>query len=104
MKGDVENRFLKAYMEAEKQACNELFSNENKAFLWDVMLQMKPSIYAVLFNPMIHESTWGVISLHKTLKGAEITLAHHKHNIEKEEGAEYCNRMDWRIEKMELEE
>ena len=61
-------------------------------------------IYAALYNPMIHESTYGIISLHKTLKGAEMALSFHKHTIEKEEGIEYCNCMDWRIKKMELEE
>ena len=64
----------------------------------------KITVYAVLYNPMIHESTWGVISLHKSLKGAEIALAFHKHNTEKEEGVDHCNYMDWHIKKMELEE
>jgi hypothetical protein len=36
-------------------------------------------IYAALYNPMIHESTWGIISLHETRKGAEMAVEFHKH-------------------------
>ena len=40
---------------------------------------MKASkIYAAMYNPMIEESCFGVISLHKTRKGAEMAMEFHK--------------------------
>lgn len=85
----------------EQNKAKELWAAINDE-IWEAMSQPRPIIYAVMYNPMVHESTWGLISLHKSLKGAEITLSHHKHNTEKEEGAEYCGSMDWRIQKYDL--
>ena len=64
----------------------------------------KTIIYAALYNPMIHESTYGIISLHKSLKGAEMALAFHKHATEKEDGIQYCDFMNWSVEEIEVEE
>lgn len=35
-------------------------------------------VYAFLYNPCIHESSWGTVSLHKTRRGAEMALEFHK--------------------------
>jgi len=40
-------------------------------------------IYAAMYNECIHESAYGVLSLHETKKGAEITIAFHKENERK---------------------
>ena len=41
-------------------------------------------IYIAMYNPMIYESTYRVISLHRTRKDAEIALAFHKEEKRKE--------------------
>lgn len=37
----------------------------------------KQPLYAFLYNPMIHESGYITVSIHRTRKGAEIAMAHH---------------------------
>lgn len=64
----------------------------------------KTIIYAALYNPMIHESTFGIISLHKSLKGAEKSMESHRLWTQQEEGIEYCESMRWGIEEIEVEE
>lgn len=39
---------------------------------------MNNLVYLAMYNPMIHESTYGVISVHKTKRGAEMALEFHK--------------------------
>lgn len=41
-------------------------------------------VYAALYNPMIEESAWTTISLHRTRKGAEIAMKFHKEKQRKE--------------------
>jgi hypothetical protein len=50
-------------------------------------------IYAAMHNPNIHESTWGVIGLYRTRKGAEMAVEFAKHTREEDddEVAEYEN-------------
>jgi hypothetical protein len=39
---------------------------------------MKQKVYIAMCNPMIHESCYGVISVHKTRKGAEMAMEFNK--------------------------
>ena len=55
-------------------------------------------------NPMIHESCYGVISIHETRKGAEIAMEFDKSETIKEEGEEYCDCMRWEVFEMEVKE
>ena len=41
-------------------------------------------IYIVFYNPMIYESNPGVISIHRTRKGAEMVVEFHKAEKRKE--------------------
>lgn len=41
-------------------------------------------VFAAMYNPMIHESSFGVLSLHRTLKGAHMALMFHKREKRKE--------------------
>ncbi len=41
-------------------------------------------VYVALYNPMIYESSFGIISVHKTRKGAEMSIEFHKNEIKKE--------------------
>ena len=45
---------------------------------------MNEIVFAAMYNPMIHESTFGIISLHKTRKGAEMALEFHREEKRKE--------------------
>ena len=45
------------------------------------MAKAKDKIYAFIYNPMIEESTYSTISLHKTKEGAEIALKSHRDEI-----------------------
>jgi hypothetical protein len=45
---------------------------------------MKDNVFLAMYNPMIHESTFGVISVHKTRKGAEMAVEFHKDSMRKE--------------------
>ena len=38
---------------------------------------MKTILYIAMYNPMIYESSFGVISIHKTRKGAEMAMEFH---------------------------
>ncbi len=35
-------------------------------------------LYEALYNPMVHESTAQTLSIHRTLKGAEMAIEFHK--------------------------
>jgi hypothetical protein len=41
-------------------------------------------VWAFLYCPCIHESSFGIVSLHKTEKGAEIAMEFHRENERKE--------------------
>lgn len=70
-------------------------------------------IYQALYNPMVHESAYATLSIHKTREGAEKAIQEHK-DIEKarfdvlhfdeEEGTGYgydfCK--DWIVEETEV--
>jgi len=42
------------------------------------MAKTKDVVYVAMYNPMIHESIFGIISIHKTRKGAEMAMEFHK--------------------------
>ena len=72
-------------------------------------------VYAFKYNPCIHESAYATMSLHKTRRGAEMAMAFHKAEKEKEHWAIY-NRPDdyytspfgefegWLVTEMDVEE
>ena len=41
-------------------------------------------VYLAMYNPMIYESSFGVISIHKSRKGAEMAMEFHKNEKYKE--------------------
>ena len=41
-------------------------------------------IYEALYNPMIHESASATLSIHKTLKGAEMAIEFNKNETQRE--------------------
>ena len=41
-------------------------------------------LFVAMYNPMIHESCYGVISIHRTRKNAEMAMEFHKSNCKKE--------------------
>jgi len=49
---------------------------------------MKPAkdmkVYVALYNPMIHESAYTTLSIHKTRKGAEMAIEFHKNELREE--------------------
>lgn len=42
------------------------------------------TLYSAVYCPCIHESTFGTISTHRTRKGAEMAMEHHKESVRKE--------------------
>ena len=69
------------------------------------------TLYAFLYNPMIHESGYITISIHRTREGAEKALAWHKNDcikewkeIMKDDLAEFPfgQSQDWRIEEITI--
>ena len=63
---------------------------------------MKPKVYVAMHNPMIHESTYGIISIHETRKMAEMAMEFDKAETIKENGEEYCSCMAWAVFEVEL--
>jgi len=53
------------------------------------------TVYGAMFNPMIHESVYAVISLHWDKKDAEMAMEFHKHETLLENGIDSC--MAWTI-------
>ena len=47
-------------------------------------------IFAAMYNQMVEESCYGIISLHKTRMGAEIAMEYHKN----ERSKEYYNHLN----------
>lgn len=62
---------------------------------------MKEKIYGVMYNPMIHESCYGCLSIHKTRKGAEMAMEFHKKERSSEddydESIEYWNIYEYEL-------
>lgn len=72
---------------------------------------MSDKVYAFEYCPCIHESSLGVISLHRTKKGAEIAMELHKNEKKKEFDALYDNIEpvsgfgtfeDWRVREIKI--
>jgi hypothetical protein len=69
-------------------------------------------VFAVMFNPMIEESSFGLISLHKTKEGAERACEEHKEKIKEEENEtgyyttnphkKWDRWFAWKIEEIEI--
>ena len=49
-----------------------------------LMYQQPDTLYAFLYNPIIYESEYITVSIHRTREGAEKALSHHKYECEKE--------------------
>ena len=41
-------------------------------------------VFLAMYNPMIYESSFGVLSVHKTRKGAEMAMEFHREEMFKE--------------------
>lgn len=48
------------------------------------MTKKKETVFVALYNPMIHESSYGIISIHKTKRGAEMAMEFHKEEERKD--------------------
>lgn len=68
-------------------------------------------VYAFNYNPDINESVWATVSLHKTMKGAEMAMEFHKNERLKKWNELYCNEEtpfefgtyeDWYIKKYDV--
>lgn len=57
-------------------------------------------IYGVQYNPMIHESVFGCLSLHRSRKEAEMEMEFHKHQRMKED--DYSDVERWTIYEYKL--
>lgn len=56
-------------------------------------------VYGFFYNSMTEESSYGLISLHKTKKGAELAMEFHKNEAKKEyEDTKKRNGGEWPIE------
>ena len=65
--------------------------------------EMPTEIYAAIFNPMIHESGFVTLSLHRTQKGAEMAMEFHKAATIDEDGKlDDCKY--WDVVKMKIED
>ena len=71
-------------------------------------------VYAFLYNSCIYESAYATMSLHKTRKGAEMAMAFHKAEKEKEHWdiynrpddyytSPFGEHEDWRVEEIEVQ-
>lgn len=69
-------------------------------------------VYAFMYNPMIEESAYATMSLHKTRKGAEMALDFHKvtkikewrelYPTSKDEPCKINRFQDWIIKEVEI--
>ena len=55
---------------------------------------MKETVWVAFYNPMIEESSAGVISIHKTKKGAEMAMDFHKEKERREWAEMYPTKKD----------
>jgi hypothetical protein len=61
---------------------------------------IKPTtLYAFLYNPMIHESSSQTVSIHRTREGAEKALEWHRKGI-----VNLGNEKEWRIEEITVKD
>jgi len=65
------------------------------------------TLYAFLYNPMIHESGYITVSIHRTREGAEKALICHKNDIKEEWDNEdhifaFDHFRDWEIEEIQI--
>lgn len=44
----------------------------------------KEKVFIAMYNPMIYESSFGIISIHKTERGAQMAMEFHKEERRKE--------------------
>jgi len=66
-------------------------------------IKMPAEIYAVIFNPMIHESGFVTLSVHRTKRGAEMAMEFHKAaTIDEDGGLDNCKF--WDVVKMTVED
>jgi hypothetical protein len=75
---------------------------------------MEEILYQFLYNPMIHESGYITMSIHRTRKGAEMALEFHKAEMKKEwnkmydepdeEPWKFGHFEDWKIEEIKLQD
>jgi len=67
---------------------------------------MKTILYVAMYNPMIYESSFGVISIHRTRKGAEMAMEFHKAESFKEWEETYPTKEEqfesWKVFEHEL--
>ncbi len=90
-------KLLKELNDAIKEV--EKLEQENEA--------LKKPLYAFLYNPMIHESGYITVSVHRTREGAKKALEWHRHN-EELEYIDACGVLDewwndyklWKIEEI----
>ena len=75
----------------------------------------KETVFVALYNPMIYESCFGIISIHKTKRSAEMALEFHKAEKIKEWKEMYPTKEDqeefvfgqfeaWTVKEMDVEE
>ena len=76
-----------------------------------LMYQQPDTLYAFLYNPMIHESGYITVSIHRTREGAEKALEwHKKEHIEEtiEDYGKYDEEWDtfrdWRISEITIQD
>lgn len=72
---------------------------------------MENKVYAFEYCPCVRESSFGVVSLHRTKKGAEIAMEFHKNEKKKEFNALYDDIEpvcgfgtfeDWRVREIKI--
>ena len=70
------------------QVYTDMMAGVHYVFSYDgwVKLESVPieKIYAFEYCPCIHESSYGVVSLHRTRKGAEIAMEFHRNALKTE--------------------
>lgn len=64
--------------------------------------QLGDKVYEAAYNPCIHESVYGTISLHRTRRGADMAMEFHKAERLKEWGEDESER--WCIAETELKD
>ena len=57
---------------------------ESELQLLEELPEENESLFLAMYNPMIYESSFGIISVHKTRKGAEMAIEFHKNEARKE--------------------
>ena len=88
------------------------FSGKETAVITSAMTEYaSDTLYAFLYNPMIHESGYITVSIHRTREGAEKAMEwHKKEHIEQtiEECGKYDEEWDscrsWKVEIIEIQE